>query len=385
MHLALIRFWSAIAWNAFTHAEALERRGHRVWTAAPAGSPLARRAAAGDGGQAPPGAGGLTLPYVRPHSWCRVVWELRRMLTRHRIDLVYVHTGSGHLEAHLARSGLPTALVRVRADARRPRGSLPQRWLHRHGTERVALSGAYMEREHLGGWSLPPGHAIHLPPGIDVERIAADPRFDRTAARAELAARHGLPENEPWVGIVGRLSRVKGHEVLIQAAAMVLRRGLPGRVVVVGAEKEVSVAHLQSLARSLGIADRILFAGYVEDALRYAAAMDVGVISSLGSEAVSRSALEFMALRVPVVATRVGILPEVIARDDLLVAPGDREALAERLARLIADAPFRIQAGIDGHRRARAEYGLAGLGERLERIGREAVAARQAHLSGGRP
>lgn len=384
LHLALIRFWSAIAWNALTQAEALGRRGHRVWIAGAQGSPLARVAeerAAAPAGSGPAGSGSapslITLPYIRPWTWPAVVARLRSILLRDAIDVVYVHTGSGHLETHLARAGLGTAIVRIRADARRPRGNGPQRWLHRRGAERVLVTGAYMLEDHLGGWNLPARHAAHVPPGIDVEAIAAEPAYDRARMRPALAASYGLPEEEVWLGIVGRLSPVKGHADLLRAGAELARAGRRFRLLVVGGEKEVAAGDLRSLAADLGIGDRVVLTGFVEDALAHAAALDVGIVSSRGSEAVSRSALEFMALGVPVVATRVGILPEVVASPEQLAPPGDPGALAEALARLIEDAGRRASAGRAGLERVRRHYSLTELGERCERAGREALVLRR--------
>ena len=406
LHVALIRFWSAIAWNALSQAEALRRRGHQVWVAGVEGSPLARevqtrqahsREAAAqavhvletevferrpNGTEAAPQAvpSLITLPYIRPWTWPTVVARLRSTLVTHAIDVAYVHTGSGHLETHLARAGLGTAIVRIRADARRPRGNRPQRWLHRHGAERVLVTGAYMLDDHLHGWGLPPQHAVHVPPGIDVEAIATNPAYDRATTRRKLAEHHGISTEEVWLGIVGRLSPVKGHAALLRAAAELAHEGRRFRLWVVGAEKQVSVQHLRSFAADLGIGDRMVVTGFVDDALAYAAALDVGIVCSLGSEAVSRSALEFMALGVPVVATRVGALPEIVGDARQLAVPGDPAALARVLARLIDNADLRARAGEEGFDRVRHRFSLAKLGERCERAGREALALRRGTL-----
>ncbi len=276
-----------------------------------------------------------------------------------------------------SRAGLSAALVRVRADARRPRADAAQRWAYRHAVERVAVTGAHMMAEQLAALRVPAGRVAHLPPAIDLAAIERDATLGRDAARAEIARRHRLPADRPWIGIIGRLSPVKGHADLVEAAGLLAQRGADFHLLVVGAEKEVPFAGLAQRAAQLGLAGRIVHTGQVDDPLRYAAALDVGVVCSLGSEAVSRSALEFMAVGVPVVATRVGILPEVVAQPERLVAPGDATGLADAIEPLVAHPAAARTQGAAGRERVRAHYSLAVLGAAAEDLARAAIAERK--------
>lgn len=372
LHLVLVRFWSAIAWNSVSIAKSLAARGHICWIAGAEGSPIMREAPLGGIRLADE----LRLHWLRPWNWAGTIATLHRFLVAHRIDIAFVHTGSGHLELHLARRGLPVALVRVRADPRRPRGGAGQRWLYLHGAERVVMSGAYMLDGCPAQLRHRRGHLQQLPPGIDLAGIEGDPSLERASARAAIGERYRLASDLPLIGIVGRLSPVKGHELLIRAAGMLAERGCDFRLLIIGAEKEVSVETLRRQAAALGLESRLVFAGFVEDPLRHAAALDIGVIPSLGSEAVSRSALEFMALGVPVLASRVGILPEVVAQEELLVPPGDAGQLAATLAALLEDPARSRRLGEAGRERVRARYSLEVLGERAERVALEALELR---------
>jgi glycosyltransferase involved in cell wall biosynthesis len=229
----------------------------------------------------------------------------------------------------------------------------------------------------LGALRLPAQRVVHLPPAIDSAAIDRDAALGRDAARGEIARRHGLPADRPWVGIIGRLSPVKGHRVLLDAAGLLARRGLDFRLLIVGAECEVTFGELAKHAAELGLAGRLLYTGHVADPLRYAAALDVGVVPSLGSEAVSRSALEYMATGVPVVATRVGILPEVVARPEQLIEPGEPAALAAALGPLLERPELARAWGADGRRRVREQYSLAILGAGAENLARAALAERR--------
>jgi len=364
LHLVMLRFWSAIAWHALSMAQALEGRGHTCWIAGAKGSPILREAERAHLAVEEE----LPLDWLRPWNWLATVSRLRGFLLRRRVDVVFVHTGSGHFEAHVARLGLPAALVRVRADARPPRGDISHRWLYRQATDQIAVSSRRMMEVDLAGWGIERDRLHHLPPGIDCEAIAADPELRRECCRSRLGERYELPSDARWIGIIGRLSPVKGHIDLIRASAILSRRNIDWRLLVVGAEKEVSVAHLRSRAAALGVEERLVFTGHVEDPLVHAAALDVGVIPSLGSETVSRSALEFMAVAVPVVASRVGILPEVIEAPEQLVPPGNPEALADALTPLLNDAARAREAGWIGRARATKNYSTPALGTRAEQV-----------------
>ncbi len=373
LHLVLLRFWNAVAWYAIAMAKALERRGHTCWIAGAQDSPILQ--AVVREGMAT--ADGLHLTQLRPWNWVQTIARMRAFLVARGVDVVFVHTGSGHLEMHLARRGLPTGLVRVRADARHPRADPGHRWLYRNGADRIVASGAYMLSQHLKGWDLAPERLLHLPPGIDLHAIEEEPALKPSRARSAIRKRYGLPPDTPLIGIIGRLSPVKGHEILIRACRILVQQGYDFRLLVVGAQKEIPAKTLRHLAGSLGMEDHLVLTGFVEDPLVHAAALDIGVIPSLGSEAVSRSALEYMAVGVPVVASRVGVLPELIDQEECLVPQGEPESLAAALSLLLHDPETAREWGWMGRERVRSNYSMGLFGERAERVAVEARARRR--------
>lgn len=381
LHLIYLRFWSAIAWHALGMARALQQRGHTCWIAGAPQSPVLNRAS----GMPALMDRTVALPWLRPWNWLSTIDRLRKTIQEQSIDLIFVHTGSGHLEAHLARLGLGTGIVRVRADARKPRLDPGKRWLYRHGTDRIAVSGAYLAQQYLGAGGFDSERICHLPPGIDFETIATDPALARNAAAREIRHRYSIPSETSLLGIIGRLSPVKGHLTLIKALALVDSGALGAdfRLLVVGAEKETRVAELRQAASACGISERLIFTGHVDDPLLHSAALDIGVISSHGSEAVSRSALEFMATGVPVVASAVGILPEVVGDPSRIVPPGDAPALAAALTALLERPEWARQCGESGRARARNEYSFAALGQRTEAVALAALANRRGTAEGG--
>lgn len=169
-----------------------------------------------------------------------------------------------------------------------------------------------------------PGERIHPIPNA---WSPLHPPLERGMARREL----GISGTRPVIGFVGRLIRVKGPDVLLRAAA-----GLPdASVSVVG--DGVFRARLEELAAELGLSGRVAFHGEVEAAARLHAAFDVFALSSR-SEGTPVALLEAIAAGVPVVASAVGGVPDVLGEDGgWLVPPGDPGALEEALREALDD------------------------------------------------
>jgi glycosyltransferase involved in cell wall biosynthesis len=197
-----------------------------------------------------------------------------------------------------------------------------------------------------------------VPYGVDLSRFR--PR-DRAATE----------RTEVLIGSVGRLSPEKGLDVLLKATARLIEAGSSLRVVLAGEGPERKP--LIELAERLGVTDRVDFRGEVahEQVPGILAELDVLVMPSR-AEGFGVAALEAQAMELPVVASRVDGLPDVVEdeRTGLLVLPDDPEALAGAIARLAGDASLRAQLGRAGRafveRRYRWEANVAQM-ERLYR------------------
>jgi glycosyltransferase involved in cell wall biosynthesis len=153
-----------------------------------------------------------------------------------------------------------------------------------------------------------------------------------------LRERLGLGEGARVILAVGRLSREKGHADLVRALGR-LRASEPAidfRLLVVGDGPEREAVETE--ARAQGVADRLIFAGHVSDVRPFYALADVLALPS-HSEGSPNVLLEAMAVGLPVAATSVGGVPEIVSDEEsaLLVAPHDAAALGAALARLLKD------------------------------------------------
>ncbi len=170
-----------------------------------------------------------------------------------------------------------------------------------------------------------------VPLGLDLA-----PMFASAAHRGVLRRELGVPDRVPVIGIIGRLFPVKNHRLFLDAAARVAERHPEARFLVVG--DGPLRTDLEQHARKIGLADRVIFTGWRHDLPVIYEGLDLLVVSSV-NEGTPVSAIEAMAAGCPVVATRVGGLPDLVddGRTGQLVPPGDAEVLAHAISTLVAD------------------------------------------------
>jgi glycosyltransferase involved in cell wall biosynthesis len=300
--------------------------------------------------------------------------RVQEVLRRFRPDVVHTHQMTALLYAGRAARRERTPVVHTehenvtsrRSDswARRLRTWLKWRYAGRYadrfcGVSRdvIAAAGAYgtIRRRKLA----------YIPNGIDTKAFA-EVGADRSAARAAL----GIAPNAPVVGTLGRLAEVKQQAVLIRAFAQLVPDFPAARLVLVG--DGPLRTELEELAASLGLGGAVLFAGYRSNPEQYLAAMDIFVLPSR-AEAMPLVVPEAWAAGCPVVATRVGGIPGLIAdgRTGLLVEPGDADGLVARLRHLLTDPRLARELGRAGRELARAKYDVAVMAGAYDRAYRE--------------
>jgi glycosyltransferase involved in cell wall biosynthesis len=210
-----------------------------------------------------------------------------------------------------------------------------------------------MRRTGLEALGLQAERIVHLPAGIDPAGAAS---VDRAAARMSLRKGRDWPKDAPVVGMLARYSPVKGYRDLVTAAGVLAGRRPDVRFFVAGPTGQTGRARVEAWVRQAGLEGHFATGDRLEDPLAAAAGFDIAVIASRGSEAVCRSALEYMTLGLPIVATRVHAIPETIGSTGVLVAPGAPEELAGAIDDLLGDAKRRSLLGEAAARRVREEF-----------------------------
>jgi glycosyltransferase involved in cell wall biosynthesis len=288
----------------------------------------------------------IAIPDRGPWDW-RVVKGLLTVCRREKVTIWHGHDYKSNVLGLLLRRLWRMRLVTtvhgwgVQGSRRIPLYNRIDRLCLPH-YERVICVSEELRRECLE-CGVPAQRCVVIDNAIDTSQYARG----RTEDEAKRAL--GIPPHRLVIGAVGRLSAEKGFDLLIRAADRLLDAGHDLGLIIVGQGDQYG--RLLDLIARLGRADRFQLVGHRPNPSEFYEAMDVYALSSL-SEGLPNVVLEALAFRIPVAATRVGAIPQVIAheKNGLLVEPGDSERLASGIARLLTDADLRSRLGDAGRR-----------------------------------
>jgi glycosyltransferase involved in cell wall biosynthesis len=299
--------------------------------------------------------------------------HLYRFLRAQRFDVIHSHLFLANVAARLAGrlAGVPV-IITTHHDTdvwMRARHRLAER-LTAPLSDRVVACSEAVRRYAIERHGLSPGRVRTLRNAIDIPPLPAGD-LERREARRIL----GAGPEEIVIATVGRLCEPKkGLAVFLRAATRVAAAEPRARFVVVG--DGPARGALERLAGGAGIAGRVRFAGERRDVASLLPGVDLFVQPSLW-EGFGLTIIEAMAAAAPVVATNVGGIPEVLRDgiDGLLVPPGDEEALAGAILRLVRDPDLARRLGGAGRARAEAEFGIGTLLDGTIDMYRELLAA----------
>lgn len=301
---------------------------------------------------------------IRSHADVLAGRRLARLLASDRYDIVHFHTARAHaMSAFLGRRPSPRRVVTRRMDYRL-RGGRYARWLYERGADAVVAISEGV-RAALVASGVRPERIVVVPSGVDLGR------FTTAAARRDLERlRLDVGPGEIVLAAVGALEHRKGHDVLLDAVAML--PDLPLRVFCAGTG--TLAATLAARHRALGLGRRVQWLGQLHDVTGLLAAADAVVMPSR-HEGLGVAALEAMAAARPVIATRVGGLPEVVGDDaGILVPPEDAPALARAIARLAGDPQLARALGEAGRARVAARFTVEAMATATRAVYRRLVA-----------
>lgn len=279
-------------------------------------------------------------------------------------DVLHVHRGKEHwlaaLANRLAQARRP--LVRTRHIVQAVRPHALNRWLYGRATDQVVTVTEAIRRQLVAAGLVGADRVTALPGGVDAQRFHPGPR---PTEAAELRARLAVPADTPIVGLVSGFRIMKGQPTVVEAAARLAALGPRFHLLLIGQGPFAPRVRAQIDAAGLG--DRVSVLGFVEDLPATMAALDVALYSALESDGMSRVLFEYLAAGAPVVASRVGVVPEILEDGvtAMLVPAGEPEPLARAIARLLEEAPLRRRIGAAGRDLVEARYSGARLAERL--------------------
>jgi glycosyltransferase involved in cell wall biosynthesis len=332
-----VRWYNACADFAIKQALGLQLTGNRVLLMANPGSPPALKAR----------EAGLdvddSMSFAGPGRVATAPKRLREIASGYGANVLFAHRGESHLIAGLSARGTKLRVARFRGDVRLPRNNVLSRWINGRLTHGIAVSTERLKLDYERKFRLDGIPCRVIYPGLEPEILRS------TMDRGEARRRFHLAEDRPVAGIVGRLSPVKGHRYFLEAAKLVSLKYPQCQFVVAGEDAQISNAELAMTASALKIPN-IKFTGLIDNLPELLRTFDIGVIASIGSEMICRVLLEYFAAGLPVVATSVNQISELMLASGggILIQSEDSPALAGGIMKLLADREKRSRLAISG-------------------------------------
>lgn len=350
--------WGGQEIRILTEAEGMIARGHHVTLIAPPDANIRRESEAR-------GIPTLALPIGKKRLGG--LFALRHWLKNNPCDVINTHSSTDTWLAALACATLsnPPPLVRTRHISAPVPDNFSSRWLYNSATRFIATTGERLRGQMMREVRVPADRVQSVPTGIDLARFCPG---DKVRQRAAL----GLPADAFIVGIVATLRSWKGHRFLLEA----IQPLADIQLVIAGDGPQRSA--LEAQVESLGLKQRVHFAGNQKDVPPWLQSFDLFVLPSYANEGVPQALMQAMACGLPVISTPVGSIDEILIDGEtgLMVVPQDVISLRAAIERLRSDGGLRASLGAAARNRAEARFGADLMVSRMERIFALAAAGR---------
>ncbi|MBD3277385.1 MAG: glycosyltransferase [Candidatus Aegiribacteria sp.] len=299
--------------------------------------------------QAPPGtdvisaASEMGLPVagldLRKGAIVSGLFPFRRIVKKFSPEAIVATRADGQTAAATVASGVP--LVRVRCDIRKPAGGKLWRFVDRR-TDLVVFPSMFMVRRGYRGERNGPVAVVPHPVDTELFRPADE----------------GGKDSPPLLISIGRLSPMKGHRTLIKALSLLEE---DFKAVIAGPPSQQSMGEIANFASECGVGKRIETAGRVEDVAGLARRATLGIVTSLGSEVVSRAGMEIMSSGLPLLASATNGLLDLLQDGTcgFFHSPGNHEQLARQIRFLMRNPSLSKRLGKSGRKICLDEYSFA--------------------------
>lgn len=281
----------------------------------------------------------FTLPAHDP-GHAHGIWQLRQRLLAEPFDILHAHDGKSQTISWLSSMGMRVGRVASRRVTFLPVRRFDTHFKYGRTCDAVIAISKYV-RQLLLDSGVPDSRIHVIPDGVDVPDELPD-----AVARTRVRTHWGVDVQEFVAGHLGAMTHEKGHDIAIHAAVFLVKT-LP--------EARFVMAPGMPKSAALAAPPNLKIIGYQENLSEFFAGLDLYIMPSL-AEGLGSSALIAMAYAVPVVASRVGGLPEIIEQGvtGWLIPPGSPEALAQAIIQAAGNRDRLQEMGVKGRERARA-------------------------------
>lgn len=366
LHLFSNWKWTGPAEHALNTARALSHTGHQVifaCAAPPPEAPESIAAVAQEAGIAPLTAFSLNKHFNVADN-ISDFFRLRSFLKREKVDLIHTHLTNDHFLAGVAAGlvGRTIPIIRTcyEGDGLKPR--VKNRLLLRAATNGLIVISDQARSQIIKTYAVPEDAVwkVHVP--VDLEKF-------NPATIHNNRQQYRLTDSDIVGGIVARVQKHRRFEVLLAALEMVVREFPQLKFMIIGRGTHIEEIAVKPSMR-LGIRPNLIFTGYKKDDYRETfACLNFKVFLMPGSDGACRAVREAMALGIPVIAARRGMLPEIIENNrNGIIIDDSPENLADAMLRLIENPGLRQALGRNAREKAQQEFDLVKQTKKIEAI-----------------
>jgi len=298
------------------------------------------------------------------------VKKMRALIDSSHVDIINVNSDHDHIVCAIARMRSKRRPVLIRTDHKRFSFTLTvgAKLLLKKFTDGIITFSRMGEEVIAGRFGFPKGRICVTHPALELDRWLKD------TAPHPMRPEFGIESGSLVIGMVARFQKYRKTDVVIRAFAEVLKKHPHARLLLLGRSSQMEES-VHKPIRELGISKFVITPGHVRrryrDALR---AMDIFVFMVPGSDGTARALREAMALGIPVVAARVGMVPEIVGngKAGMLVSPTEDE-VRDALLLLIGDEKKRKEMGERARKWAAERFDIKRQAEAVERFYRGLV------------
>ncbi len=367
--LHILHSEAAVGWGGqeirvFQESRYLAEQGHRVSILCQPGSPLARRCEK----YPHPNLKCYPVKMTSPVSIVDFISVYRRV-KRLRPDVAHTHSSVDSWLVSFCAKLLKIPIVRSRHVSIPVKNFFPRNWVYTGFPERIITSGEAVSDEMRRLNGMDPARVTCISAGVDMRRF--DCKISGQAIRDELK----LSPEQTLVGKVGVVRSWKGHGFFLQAVREIGNEFPDVCFVIVG--DGPGFEQMKQKAADLNLPNRVFVLGHREDVPEIMAAMDVLVLASTAGEGTPQVIPQSFAMKTPVVATRIGAIPDLLGEGErgVLVTPSDGQALAEGVAEALRDPKARAERADKAYEFCRRELTFEMMMDQTLQVYREVLAS----------
>ena len=340
-------WWNAAAYYTFNLVLSLKRLGYEVTFIAKEKTPIADKMSSIN----------VKLVYLNlfennPIKFVSNINKVKQIIFDEKINYLIPVSAPGHIIVGIIKKifHIKLPIIKVCLDNVSPTKNILNKYLHNKLTDYFIFPGTSTKIKY-DYFNINNFVILHAP--IDLKSF-----IDYKPSTETLKRKYQLPEHKLIVSFIGRFSPEKGLFFLLDIINEVVKKTNRAYFVLSGSEEQIKYQDVQNKINELGISENVKIINKVTDVRELISITNIGLLSSRYSEYICRIAMEFMSFKVPIVAPRVNVIPEVVGNEanGFVYEISDFHQAAEFILKLVNDESLLKQMGNNSQRRIDANY-----------------------------